>query len=121
MSLPNILKFNAVTTLPFAGLLLIFNQFLTQFLGDISSTAIILLALDLVIFSFFAWWVSKAPKKRFVGIINALDILWLSLTSFIIIFDPLHISFIAKIVMSLINIVVVFNIFYQLSVIYIMK
>ena len=113
MNLTNILRFNSLSTVPFAILLLIFNQWLGRYLGGVPSWFIVGLAIALIIFSVCAWLVSYKPKRITASLVNLMDIGWVLSTCSLIIIKPIDLPVFAVIVICLINVVGVFNIYFQ--------
>jgi len=113
MNLITILRFNALTTLPFVFFLLIFHRWISDHLGHIPIWVIITLALALLIFSISAWLVARSPSVFKASLINLSDIIWVASTTVFLISNPTDISLLAKLAIVMIDAFVMFNIIFQ--------
>ena len=96
MNLKYTLLINGLSTLPFALILMLFASDIAKQFSLISPLNIQILSSALLLFSFLAMWCARSMHLTTVKLILLLDLLWVIASAIMIIFDPLDMTFVAK-------------------------
>lgn len=114
LNLNNTLLLNATLTLPFSILLLIFTDAISGLLG-MEIFVVELIAVYLLLFSTAAWLAAKISNVLIAKMVTLLDILWIVVSSILVIINPFYKNLLATVFVIMTEILVVFFVIFQLK------